>query len=260
MARDNLFHNIANNENSFTELLCNLLNLRDIQFKKIFFKFLEKIETPKEYEFDTQYRTDKKQNNGRPDLIISSDEEIFFIEIKINNNGLTKNQPKGYLKELAKMDYKIKNLYFIIPTDYSHKDELDKLLKHNRVLNIPTKILFWEDFFKIFKEEYSLKTNDIISEFFQLIKEWFGYDHISLPKKGDIEMKVEEFGKQLLDFERTVCTIEKLICPHGFYSKPLKNRGEIGFRIFNKLNNFLGCFEIWTELWAAKGDIFVFIP
>jgi hypothetical protein len=137
MARNNLFHNIINDEGTFTDLLCNLLNLRDIQFTKIFFKFLKITESPKEYEFDTQHRTNKNQNNGRLGLTISSDEEIFFIEIKINNTGLSKNQPKGYLKELAQMDdYKIKNLYFIIPTrNYSYKDELDnKLLKHNKVL------------------------------------------------------------------------------------------------------------------------------
>jgi hypothetical protein len=163
---------------------------------------------------------------------------------------------------LAQRDnYKIKNLCFIIPRDYSHKDELnDELLKHNKDLKIYTKILFWDNFFEIFKKEYYLKTNDIILEFFQLIKEWFGYDHITLPKKGDIEMNVKEFVKQLLDFEHTVYTVGDLIKSYGFKTKPLKINGKIGFQIFTKFNRVLGNFEIWNELWAAVGDIFVFIP
>ena len=261
MIRYNLFQNIVNDENSFTELLCNLMSFEHLQFKEKFFYFLE-IKNPEKYDFDTQYRTDKEQNNGRPDLIISSDDTIFFIENKVNNSRLTKNQPKGYLKELAKMNYKEKSLFFIIPKYYTHIDELNnKLIKYNRDLKIYTKILFWDDFFEKCRKINFSETNDILSYFFQLIKEWFGYEHIALPKKGDIEMNVKEFGKQLLDFERTVYTIENLISSNGFMTKPHKgNGGEIGFGISDKKNNSIGWFEIWTELWAAKGDIFVFIP
>jgi hypothetical protein len=260
MVRNNLFQNIVNDENSFTELLCNLLSLKDLQFKEKFFKFLG-IKNPEEYDFDTQYRTDKEQNNGRPDLIISSNETIFFIENKVNNTRLTKNQPKGYLKELVQMDCKEKNLYFIIPKYYSHKDELnDRLIKFNKDSKICTKILFWDDFFEKWKREDFSEKNDILFHFFQLIKEWFGYDHIILPKKGDIEMNVKEFGKQLFDFELTVSTVEALIRSNGFKTKPIKLRGEIGFHILDKKDNILGYFEIWNALWAAKGDIFVFIP
>jgi hypothetical protein len=258
MVRNNLFQNIVNDENSFTELLCNLSNIEYLQFKEKFFKFLG-IKNPEEYDFDTQYRTDKKQNNGRPDLIISSDETIFFIENKINNARLTKNQPKGYLKELAQTNYKEKNLYFIIPKYYSHKDELNAKLKNfNKGSKICTKIFFWDDFFEKYKKEDFSKTNNILSYFFQLIREWFGYDHITLPSKGDIEMNVKEFGKQLLKFEHTIRIVERLIS-NGYKTKSLKINGEFGFRI-SKKDNILGYFEIWTELWAAKGDIFVFIP
>jgi hypothetical protein len=83
-----------------------------------------------------------------------------------------------------------------------------------------------------------LKTNDIISEFFRLIKEWFGYEHINLPEKGDIEMNVKEFGKQLLDFEHTVYTVENLIKSYGFKTKPLKVSGKIGFQISTNLIEF----------------------
>jgi hypothetical protein len=256
MNRNNLFENIVIDENSFTELLCNLLSL-STQFKEKFFKFLG-IRNHGEYEFDTQYPTDKKQKNGRVDLIIYSDEKFFFIENKINNTGLTENQPKGYLRELSKMDYHKKNLYFIVPRYYSHMDELNKKLPNNNS-KICTKILFWDDFFESYKEECFQKNDSIISEFFQLIKEWFGYEHIELPKKGDIEMNVKEMGKQLRDFHKTIYTIEDLIKSYGFKTKPMKIRGEIGFGIL-KNDTFLGCFEIWNELWAEKGDIFVFVP
>ena len=261
MARNNLFQNIVNDENSFTELLCNLLNMNYIQFKEIFFEFLG-IKNPEKYEFDTQYRTEKGQKNGRPDLFISSDDDIIFIEIKTNNTGLTKNQPKGYLKELGKLDFKNKYLYFIVPKYYSHIDELnDKLLKYKTDSKIHTDKLFWDNFFEHSRKSFSSeKTNDILSEFFQLLKDWFGYNHINLPRKGEIDMNVKEFGKLLLDFEKTVCNIENLISSNGFKTKRYKcNGGEIGFDIYDKKGEYIGSFEIWTELWAKNGDIFVFI-
>jgi len=122
MQRNDLFYKIINNENLFTELLCNLLNfeqnkiLSGNKFKEIFFDFL-KIKEPEKYECDTQFRTD---NNGNPDLIISSDDEIYLIEIKINDAELTKNQPKGYLKEIEEDEEHKKNIYILLSQENIH--------------------------------------------------------------------------------------------------------------------------------------------
>jgi hypothetical protein len=218
------------------------------------------IKESEKYKCDTQYRTENKQKNGRLDLVIESHNEIFFIENKINNSRLTSNQPKGYLKELAKLeDYQKKHLYFIIPGYYSHIIEIENNLKKYGNINIHTKILKWEKFFEEVKKDDFTKTSVIYSEFFQLLKEWFGYDHIALPKKGEIKMNVKEFGKELLKYEHSIYTIKKIISSNGFITKLTKRSGEIGFDIFDKKDKPMGWFGIWNELWAAKGCIFIFV-
>jgi hypothetical protein len=253
--RNNLFQNIVTDENSYTELLCNLLSYKF--FREQFFKFLG-IKNESEFDYNTQYRTINKQKNGRPDLILSSETEYYFI--KINNTSLTNNQPKGYLRELEKISCKNKYLFFIVPKNYKHKDELaNKLESYNVNKKIVTNIYYWDHFFKDCKKYYSTEKNDIFFQYFQLLKEWFGYNHISFQKKGEIDMNIKEVGQKLVECHQTVDTIGNLLETNNFKIKyPETGGGEYGFYIYHKKVN-LGWFGIWNDLWASKGDVFIFL-
>jgi len=91
--RHTIFDNLVNDEDDFTELLCNMVKFEE--FGDILYDFFG-IKNKEKY-IETQYQTKK---NGKPDLVIWYDDGIEFIEVKVGDRRLTKNQPEGYIREL----------------------------------------------------------------------------------------------------------------------------------------------------------------
>ena len=94
----NIFHRVADSEVPFTELFCNLMSYKIfrecILNQLIGGKF--SIKSIHYEHFTTQYRL--PDSCGQPDLVVRNDDVEILIEIKINNSGLTNNQPINYLK------------------------------------------------------------------------------------------------------------------------------------------------------------------
>jgi hypothetical protein len=252
--RDNIFQNIVSDENSFTELLCNMMKYD--HFKNTFLNFLG-INDTINFDFDTQYRTKEYQSNGRPDFVISSGIDFIFIEIKTGNTNLTRNQPKGYLKELSSMTLENKYLYFILPKNYKFEQELKiKIEKYNKN-KIITKIFYWDDFFELLKNEKCDQINDLCKEYYDLIKNWYGYEHIQFFKKENLKMEKLEIGKFVDKIENMVYTIGDLLNSNGYKLKYSKAPGEFGFSIFDKKNKEICWFGAWISLWAKTGDVVI---
>ena len=124
----NIFYKVAKDENSTTEIFCNLLGNKFFRDK-----FLEKFLDQKfisniryEEDINTQYCS----THGRPDLIIENETVKIIVEVKIDKyRGLTPKQPDGYLKELEESAQNNKWLIFLIPKGYVHfgEDDLEKI-------------------------------------------------------------------------------------------------------------------------------------
>jgi hypothetical protein len=228
------------------------------EFRNVFYKFIGTKDISN-LDHNTQYRTKNKQKNGRPDLVLYSDQEYYFIEIKTEDTKLTKNQPKGYLKELSTMDVEGKYLYFILPKKYKYENELDERIKRYNQFNINTNILHWDEFFEFIKRNITFPiANNTFLEYFNLLKDWYGYEHIEFFKRENNKVEKKEMGKLLHKAEKTIYTIEDLLSSNGYKIKESKQNGELGFSILNNSNKDLGWFGIWFELWAKNGDIIIF--
>jgi hypothetical protein len=252
--RDNIFQNIVNDENSFTELLCNMMKYDD--FKNIFLEFIG-INDVINFDFDTQYRTGKSQANGRPDFIVSSENDFIFIEIKIGDANLTRNQPKGYLKELSLMAIENKYLYFILPRNYKFEEELKSKIEKYNTKKINTGIFYWDAFFELLKLKKGFQINDFCAEYYNLIKDWYGYEHTQFFKKENLKMDKLEIGKFVSKIEGTVYTIGDLLSSNGYKIKYSKAPGEFGFDILNKKNKGICWFGAWVSLWAKTGEVII---
>jgi len=182
---ENIFFNIVRNETSLTEVFCNLMYYKS--FRNHFINYVkqqnsnfninptnvvfENFETERDFGEDFDNTTNEKDKKiGRGDLILSVDDRIFIFEFKIETTTkLTKNQPNGYLKYLEKENQPKDNLYFILPKDYTHKNQL------NNIIN-DTNIFYWEDFIE------SLKSNGLtdipyINDFCKVLDYyWFYYE------------------------------------------------------------------------------------
>jgi len=190
---ENIFYNIIRHETSLTEVFCNLMQYK--AFRDLFLNFVKEktknlsfenfnnikyndFETEKEFKFyEEESKEDKKI--GRGDLILNIDGIEYIFELKIENyTRTTNNQPDGYLKYLEEQniendikdsDYS-KRLFFIIPREYMHKKDLNKV-KEN--------ILYWEDFLDVLKESELDKINLFIEDFCKILNDnWFYYEDI----------------------------------------------------------------------------------
>jgi len=247
--RKTIFDKLIKNENDFTELFCNMTKFED--FKSLIISFLG-IEKNKNPIFDTQYIT---KNNGRPDLVISFDDGIEFIEVKVDNRKLTKNQPEGYIKELLKRKEANKKLYFVIPKKYNYKEELNYRIKNTKKFKISIEIRYWEEFFEFCKNKNIYSKNNVLGEYYNLLKSWFGYETVIFSKKEKDIMN--ENGKVMYKAQKWLESISSLLIQNGYDPEWSKESNEIGLYI-NKKNNYYGWIGIWFPLWKDSGDCFVY--
>jgi len=210
--RDNIFNNLVKDEDSFTELLCNMFKYD--YFRYVFFDYIG-IDNREIFEYDTQYRTGNLQKNGRPDIVIFSEQDFIFIEIKVGDTPLTRNQPKGYIKELSYKKIEHKKLFFIIPRKYKFEQVLINRFIKYKINNISTEILYWEDFFEFLKKNSIFKINDFCAEYYNLIKNWYGYENNIFFNKENKKMDKLEIGKFVSRIDNLVNTIGDLLSKDG---------------------------------------------
>jgi hypothetical protein len=251
--RDNLFDKIVNNENDFTELLCNMFKYED--FKKIFTGFIG-INTNYKVSVETQFKTHNRQKNGRPDIAVYYEDAIIFIESKIGNTKLTKNQPEGYIEELKLQKESYKELIFLIPGKYAHRSELDGRIARCELSGIKFSIKTWEEFFEYIKTGKIYLENIVINEYYNLLKSRFGYEIVSFSGE-ELEM-MKENARVMIKSHALLKSIGAQLT-HDMYSVTHANTSsEIGIFISDEKGADLGWFGVWFSLCEKTGDCFVY--
>jgi hypothetical protein len=250
--RKTVFDNIVNDENDFTELLCNMMKFKE--FENTFSDFLGL--NNKNIDVNTQYRTEK---NGIPDLVITYNDGIVFVEVKIGNSRLTKNQPKGYIEELLDKQEKNKALYFLVPINYNYKDELEnriKKFKNPAISNIEPK--YWEVFFYYCKQNKIFYKNKTLFEYYNLLKAWFGYEAVVFNKEEQNIMKRNI--KKMSKVGKFLEGIYAQLMNKGYKLKTSEGLTEIGIFIYDKKKKgvYYGWIGIWFSLWEEKNDCLIY--
>jgi hypothetical protein len=250
--REHIFQNIADVENPFTELLCNMMKFP--KFKEIFFEFL-KINKQINYKYGTQ---ENSYDNGRPDFYIYSKNDFIYIEIKTNiSTSLTPNQPRGYLNELSSKDETNKKLFFIIPKGYKHEKELKNRIKKYKNKRITIKIFYWDIFFNLVKRKGFYKKDKIFLEYYSLLEEMFGYEDIKFTEKEKNKDNISEIGNSIERIENKIKQIYKLLKNDGTYLiEYTKDQGALGFDIKDKNKNIICWFGSWITC-AVKGHAII---
>lgn len=168
------------NENSTTELLCNLFRFkyfRDIclEYWGIEKDFIDEITLEN---ISSQNSTD---NSGMPDIVINTDKLICYVENKIKQNtGLQENQKINYPKNLLKFRETLgKNIryIFLIPKDYAHEKEISEIINNYKDF---TKKIYWHDFlFHLYNKELDVES--------PIIKEGLNYFSELVPVDEQID-------------------------------------------------------------------------
>ena len=193
---ENIFFNLIKNETSLTEVFCNFMKYKI--FRDLFIDIVnEKIKNQENridksivefQDFDTEVGLNNQQN-GRIDLQLKINEEIYLFEIKIEVlTKLTNNQPNGYLEYLKNDNlYKNENLFFILPQGYFHTNEIlekwEEKTKYSKKEIENHNIIYWEDILDQLRKQELDKVNVFINEFCEIIDlNWFYFEKIDFPK------------------------------------------------------------------------------
>ena len=137
-----LYKLTAENEDSVTDLLCSLFRIRYIRDICLdYFGIDKKIYG--NIEIDNIF-TRRTINGVKPDIYIENDEVLCFIENKIYTwTDLQPSQVTLYPDYVAQSK-KVKKYLFIIPKNYDHEEDIQKVLKKYDFVSI----FYWDDFLR----------------------------------------------------------------------------------------------------------------
>lgn len=258
MPRDeNIFYNVVRDENSLSELLCNLLQFSP--FKSLFGNILaEKLGFAVDFDYEDVRTQDSLGSKGIPDISITTDDCLVLIENKIDSNtSLTANQPQSYLEYLeAENDFKHRGLLFILPSDYAHLTELQRRIKnlsHSRRSNgTAFAVLQWEEIHQALAQSGLSELNSIFDHFSSLLTGWFSTQSITF-NGGEIQMLYnKEIPALYLKMTGLVDEVKNKL------SKSYKVAGEInsygnGLYVKDKDGSPIIWFGVWYQYWKETG-------
>ncbi len=191
---NNIFFRLVRDEQTLTELLCNMLNYKII--KDIFFGVIFDKQIPNNIDYNNIHFPYPLYNKSIPDLAIINDDLECLIEIKVKiRTELTPNQPGGYLQYLNECAKKKKLLIFLIPKGYKYEEHIKTYIEENQNL----KIEYWETFYEKLKDNEIYELNKIFKDFMDILEIFF------LPKKISFSNHEIEYM-----FDQKNCENEKI--------------------------------------------------
>ena len=158
----NIFYKMTReNENSTTELLCNIFRLKYLRDIILIYFGIPKeiIDEITQENITTQI---SNRDFGIPDIIIESRNCYYIIENKIRvNTKLQENQKSNYIKLMGKKKQEHKGYIFIIPEGYKHIKSINMMeKKYSKIIITRT----WQDFLKYLNKMELYKDSPIIKE------------------------------------------------------------------------------------------------
>lgn len=172
--RNYLYRVGKGNENSITELLCNLMRhkyIRDIILTGLGVEQINKIQYK---DIKTQFKID----TIIPDIIIENNDVLIYIEVKINPvTPLQHSQKTIYLETINESEKGYKKIVFLIPENYRYEKDIDKLDNTIRVN--------WRELLEFIENNDIGKEESVISEILAYIKEKTVFKPININFSGE---------------------------------------------------------------------------
>jgi len=204
MPEESIFHRLVKDENSYTQLLCNMVK-RDGGFRS---KFLSKCDVrPRDRVESWDIRTQVRLNKcGQADILIQSngpDRVCIIVEVKTESHrGMTDKQklldhPASYQRWLEKQmaDGSDAWLIFLVPASWKHRADKQQEMKRYREMykgkGIHIHDILWEEVLKLLPAGDTKPETSLAHEFRLLLEERFG--PIGFDKQETVSMFNDEF-------------------------------------------------------------------
>jgi hypothetical protein len=255
----NVFYNLVTDENSTTELLCNLMRFSAfrIPFLRLFLPEVAAGDVAWE-DFDTQLAT---TDGGRPDLQIRNPGIVALIEVKVSA-GLapTPHQRRGYFEFLLKQDARECCLIFLVPRNWAHREELNRGLAELAGTVGPEKkngarVIHWNDVIDLIEKNDLAALNPFFNDFYELLVARFAPKFLAFTVREMQMLFSNEIPsalgrlQQIVDSVRDRSTMGRV--------KPSASRSlcpsEYGLYFLDDHNREVFWFGVWTDFWKAQG-------
>lgn len=243
----NIFQNVANNEDSITELLTNFLHFKS--FRDLFFsQFLPHLNLCNEITYE-DLSTQQSIKNFRPDIVISTDTFELFFELKVQDAPLMETQKRDYKAYLNELTDKQTHLCFIIPADYHELQTIQMIAQEKDV-----SIIFWPEIIKLIGINQLPEYSQLFNEFYKFLKYWFEPKTISFPNKQLKLMYSKEIPEITTKLYSLIEEVKKrVIRDERLHVSKTKTSSEFGFYIDDNDNNGFLFFGIWYKQWLKNG-------
>lgn len=266
MEQANVLSHLVKDENSFTEMLkalCDLKPIRDVVIKT----FTQNQFDANAVEF-SDIKTQFDIGGARPDICIQTDELSIAVEIKVSDwLGLTLNQPIKYLEWLIKQPTKYKFFVFLTTPHYSvqhhyvYKQRKDNFEQKTPQHGITFVEINWLELRAALQETELSSSCNYTRDFENLIEEWFlstpiTFTHAELQVTDMYNKDAANALSKLLEIvEKIAPEIERAglgLKVEQSFKLRFKDDSEYAIYIYcgDKLVLFLG---LWVELWKKHG-------
>ena len=243
----NVFQNVANNEDSVTELLTNFLHFKS--FRDAFFnQFLPEL-VYRENITAADLSTQQSIKNFRPDIVVSTDDLEVLFEVKVQDTTLMDTQKTDYYSYLQELTDKQTFLCFIIPSDYYELKSIEILASQKGI-----KIIFWNEIIHLIERDELNLSSQLFNEFLKFLKYWFEPVQISFSNKQLKLMYSKEIPEITLKLYDLIEQVKKkIIKDDRLHVSKTKTSTEFGFYVDDKKNNGFLFFGIWYKQWVENG-------
>ena len=177
-----LYRATKQDENSVTELLCNIMRdkyVRDI----LLFELGIPREVISEIRFDDISTQISLEERGKPDICIENKHALIYIENKIYcHTNIQDNQIDSYPNELNKSKKHHRQMIYLVPKEYKHFHLLANVCKQNTLCTVT----HWENYLSNISKYEISASNPVFRECFSYFEDKL------LQKSTSIKFKPEE--------------------------------------------------------------------
>jgi len=224
---ESIFHKVVSQENSFTQLLCNLMK-RDPDFLGRFLDLLdERLKRfVKPLQIQPQVRLDKC---GKPDILLQTREFSMIIEIKTESHRDLENSQRlldksvGYQSWLdaQRSDVREAWLVYLVPANWRYRHSNEQEIKNYKQRagekGIRVEQIYWDDVLVLLSRENAVTMSPFAEEFRLLLTERFG--PVTFETKEIKQMFTPDFPM------RTVLKLNMVL--NGIKEKALGRKAEL---------------------------------
>lgn len=255
----NIFHKLVTDENSTTELICNLM--RFAAFRQPLLARLLSDACAAQIEYDDIETQKGLEDHGRPDLFIENDRVCAIVEVKVCQFlGPTAHQQDHYFSYLSKHKAPERWLVFLVPKAWVHRESLEQSFESLRPgcggNGVQTKIVCWEDVIDIIEKNDLHLVSPFFSEFHQFLEARYRPSPIVFCPSEVRMLFSKNFPTALSKLELLINEIEEM---SGEYDPKGHKEGklclvEYGLYFFgNWGDTHVLWFGMWTDFWKETG-------